>query len=67
LIVTPVLPLTALTGVLLVPVHVTVVPDTGVVVVHCAIAGDDRIEVRVRTAMAADAGPTILPVAADIH
>jgi hypothetical protein len=43
LIVTPVLPVRATTGVLLVPEHVTVVLLGGAVLLHCAAADDEKI------------------------
>ena len=61
LIVTPVLPATATTGVLLLPVHVTVVPLVGAVLLHCAAAGNAKAASRSRRTVAVAAPLAIVP------
>jgi hypothetical protein len=56
LIVTPVLPATATTGVVLLPEHVTVIPLVGAVLLHWAVA-DDVEDASNNTGMIALAAP----------
>ena len=67
LIVTPVLPATATTGVLLLPVHVTVVPLVGAVLLHCAAAGDAKAASRSRRMVAVVAPLAIVPTVVSSH
>ena len=67
LIVTPVLPATATTGVLLFPEHVTVVPLVGAVLLHWAAADNVKAASRNRAATALAALPAIVRTVISSH
>jgi hypothetical protein len=61
LIVTPVLPVTATTGVLLASEQVTVVPLAGAVLLHCAALNDGKAASRSKATIALAALRAIVP------
>jgi hypothetical protein len=67
LIVTPVLPATATTGVVLAPEHVTVVPLVGAVLLHWAAAGDTNAASRSRKIVAPVALLALVPTVVSCH
>jgi hypothetical protein len=67
LIVTPVLPATATTGVLLFPEHVTVALLGGAVLLHCAVAGDAKTASRSSRTVAVVVPLAIVPTVVSAH
>ena len=64
---TPVLPATATTGVLLLPEHVTVVPLVGAVLLHWAAAGDAKAASSDKTIVAVAAPVAVVPTVVSSH